>query len=151
LWRDTAREETALVGDVALQWTWHCRTLLRWSDETGRDVRIVGLRRDREATIASYLSWVGDKNHWKRHDGREFEHDPWDHAYPVYPSAESRSEAIGRYWDEVYEHLGTIRDDRLRVYDVSALNDADQVVRILQFVGVDDPTVEPGIHANPST
>jgi hypothetical protein len=134
---------------VALQWTWHLHDLFGLAEQHDVEIRVIGLRRDRAETIASYERWVGEStNHWQYHDGTRWDYHPWDHAYPCYEDAESRREAIGLYWDHVYEHLASVSDERLRVWDVDALNTEDGVRSMLQHAGVEDMNVTPGIQQN---
>lgn len=64
--------------------------------------RFVVLKRDRAATIESFMEKTADKsNHWaaKRWWQRGSR---WDHCLPTYPEPLDKRAAIGRYWDEYY-------------------------------------------------
>lgn len=153
LWRETrqdAAEGAPVQAEVGFYWTPQVPVLLRWADEAGRDVRVVGLKRDRQETIGSYLRWKQDGDHWRRRDRRQEGPDKWDHCYPSYDLAE-KAEAIGAFWDEVYESLGAIEDDRVRVFRTQKLNEEAGVEAILHHCGYDDPAVEVGIQVNAPT
>lgn len=147
LWRDTARADTPVAADVAFYWTPQVEAFLRWGEKAGREVRIVGLKRDREETIGSYQRWKQETDHWRHHGGRDSTHDQWDQCYPPL-EADSKAEAIGAFWDRVYDHLETVQDDRLDVFPTAALNRRKGVEAILEHCGYDDPVVETNIKIN---
>jgi hypothetical protein len=136
LWQDTGRAPAPVQAEVAFYWVPQVRAFLRWGDATERPVRVVGLRRGREATIASYLRWKQNGDHWRRRTAREEPPEEWDHCYPSYDETE-KAAAIGRFWDDVYGRLAEIRDERLRVFPTEALNDPEGVEAILRHCGYD--------------
>lgn len=155
LWRFPAQQaeeaftggETSLrlAGDVSLQWTPHVRHFLRWADNSGREVRIIGLRRDREEVVDSYLRWKPNADHWRPRGVHSEDFDEWDKCYPAFPEAETKAEGIGRFWDRTYEILDGIEDPRLKVFPTEALNSEEGVRAILEHVGVTDPKLEVGL------
>ncbi len=155
-----------LAGDVAFYYLPYVRTIL----DANPDVRFVCLRRDREATIRSYLDKtykrrpfgflervglrrVKDRNHWVEHDGTRWDKDPvWDRCYPKFGAADKR-EALGMYWDEYYgaaDRLAAELPDRFRVDPIEALNDREGQDEILEFVGVpaERRVLDIGVRAN---
>jgi hypothetical protein len=144
LWRDTAAQDAPVAAEVAFYWTPHVETLLQWADQDGRNVRVVGLKRDRQETIDSYLRWKQNGDHWRRRDLREEEPGEWDHCYPSF-ALEDKAEAIGAFWDEVYDRLADIEDERVQVFCTQSLNETDGVESILEHCGYDEPVVETGI------
>lgn len=156
LWRDTARKEGAqsearVRAEVALHWTPHIRTFLEWADRDGRPLRVVGLKRGREATIDSYMRWKPGADHWSYHGDRAYKPDDWDHCYPPEMEAESKREAIGLFWDRVYSTLESIEDERLKVFRTSDLNSEEGVRSILSHCGYEDPVLDVGIQIQAPT
>lgn len=150
LWEETANAEAPIQAEIGFYWTPQVPALLQWADEAGRDVRIVGLKRGRQATIDSYLRWKQDGDHWRRRDRRPEGPDKWNHCYPSY-DLDEKAEAIGAFWDEVYDRLEAIGDERVRVFRTQDLNGRAGVEAILGHCGYDDPAVEVGIQVNAPT
>lgn len=125
----------SLIGDVGFYYLSYFQHILRRFPTA----RFPVLKRDRQQTIASYLNKAGGRNHWMEHDGRRWHWDRWDHCYPKY-EARSIEEALGNYWDEYYERCGQLErqhPDKVRVFDISALNSEPGQREILDFVGID--------------
>jgi hypothetical protein len=96
------------------------------------------LKRDRKATIESYLRWTARRNHWTRHDGARWKLDKWDQCYPKYSEAD-KAEAIGRYWDEYYRRsaeLETAYPRSFRVFSTEALNAVAGQGALFDFLGI---------------
>lgn len=155
LWRDTLAgtpqgEGPTVRADVAFNWTPHVETFLRWADDAGRDVRVVGLKRDRSAVIDSYKRWKANTDHWRYHGGRTDTIDEWDGCYPPEMDADSKGEGIGFFWDRVYGILEPIEraDSRVRIFRTEDLNDESGVRSILEHCGYENPNVEVGIRIN---
>ncbi|MDQ7088143.1 MAG: hypothetical protein Q9Q13_09925 [Acidobacteriota bacterium] len=115
-------------------------------------VRFVGLRRDRAATVASYLHKAGPRNHWIRHDGRRWQADCWDDCYPKY-EAESLEQALEMYWDDYYrrfEHWRQQRPEAFRLFELDDLNQEAGQRAILDFVGIprDEQVLDVGLRLN---
>ncbi len=124
------------VGDVAFYYLPYVELMLDHHTET----RFIALRRDRAATVDSYLSKTEDRNHWMQHDGTQWRPDPmWDRCYPKY-DVDDIETAIGRYWDEYYTEVGRLSElypDSVRHWSTEALNEPDGVREILSFAGLD--------------
>ncbi|WP_201766200.1 hypothetical protein [Rhodopirellula baltica] len=102
------------------------------------------MKRDREETIRSFLEWIKrvhplPTDHWSETPSPGFFRDPiWSRIFPKY-KAESREEAIGRYWDEYYavaEELAAAHLDRFAIFDTRELNSEEGQERILRFCGL---------------
>lgn len=151
--------EVSLLGDIAYYYLNYVETLLAAVPEC----RFVCIRRDREATIASWLQksaiqrwpslWLADRlkalitrtpfhrayNYWQEHDGSEWRLDPvWDSCFPKFEAA-SREEAIGLYWDYYYleaDRLQRLLPAAFRVFGIEELSDPGGQERILSFIGI---------------
>lgn len=143
-----------LYGDVALYWLPQAERLLSEAHADSYDVRIVGLKRDKEETIDSYLRKTPDRNHWQLHDGIEYDHCRlgWDKCYPKFV-AESKREALSMYWSYYYGEIARLEDkypERIRCFPTDALNTERGQRAILNFVGCppQEDHLMPGIRKN---
>jgi len=145
LWQDTAEVEgPSFLADVAFNWVPHVQTFLGWADRDHREVRIVALKRDREEVVSSYLKWKRRSDHWRPYWEHDSGPDEWDHCYPSFP-ADTKGEAIGRFWDQCYDILDSIQDERLKIFRTEDLNSEEGVRSILEHCGYENPNVEVGI------
>lgn len=149
LWRDTKRNEHSVVAEIALYWTSQIGNFLRFADRDEREVRIVGLKRDREETIESYKKWRPEVDHWSFHGYRDTKPDDWDHCFPCYDT-DSKHEGIGFFWDEVYEtiHHWEKKDERVKCFCTKDLNSKGEVRAILEHCGFSSPNMKEKIHLN---
>ncbi|MBL4584177.1 MAG: hypothetical protein JKX83_06130 [Pseudomonadales bacterium] len=155
------QSNVALLGDIAYYY-------LRYVEEIiniNKNVRFVCIKRDRTETVNSWLKkssinrwfslriadWLKSiitrtpyhksKNFWQEHDGQTWKLDPvWDSTFPNF-EADSKEEAIGKYWDDYYEEatrLESIYPDYFRIFDISKMSNRDGQKEILSFVGIDE-------------
>ena len=126
--------EAKLVGDVASYYLPYVQQILAACPR----VRFVCLKRDREETVASFLTKTARKNHWMTHDGTQWKRTPWDTCFPKYP-ASSKAEALGLYWDDYYRRaaeLETSLPQGFRVFSIAELNTEEGQHAILEFLGI---------------
>ena len=126
--------DTALVGEVAFFLMPYVEDIIRVCG----NVRFLCLKRDRAATIKSYLN--RNKNcHWTTHDGHRGR---WYWCYPKFAFC-TTEEAIGLYWDMYYSFAeawqSRLSRDIFRIYDTESLNNPNDVSDMLKFVGVPNP------------
>jgi hypothetical protein len=134
-----------IKADISLWWLTFVDHIV---DKYKDDVRLLCLRRDREATIQSYIKKLNingpnGMNHMVEHDGTFWARNPWDVAYPKY-DAKTLPEALGMYWDDYYtrgEAFQKKYPDKFKVIDLPDLNDADKVLEILNFCNIPNPKV----------
>jgi len=139
--------DIALYGDVSLYWLPQVERLLLDPSvrEAADTIRIVALRRDRDATVKSYMRKTGGndgRNHWMVHNGTAYTpcHLGWDHCYPKF-RASTKREAIKMYWASYYgevDRLANRYPDQVRCFDLEALNTPEGQRSILRFVGLPD-------------
>ena len=139
-----------LVGDVAFYYLPYVRQILALKP----DARFICLKRDRQATVDSYVVKAEQRNHWVQHDGSRWKLDKWDHCYPKYAACDL-AEAIGRYWDDYYRRAAALESDfplALRIFSMESLNSAAGQHAIFDFLGLPEDTrrVILGVRANPS-
>ena len=149
-----------LIGDIAYYYLNYVDDLLR----VNPDIAFVCIRRDRAATVASWLKkstirrwrsrWLADRiaalitrtpfyteyNYWQEHDGSRWKKDPvWDSCFPKFAAA-TKEDAIGMYWDYYYleaDRLQRQYPDQFRVFDIGELSCTVGQQRILAFIGLD--------------
>jgi hypothetical protein len=138
-----------IAGDVCFSYLPHVPQLLKEPR-----VRVIALERDCDATVRSYEAKAKDRNHWQTHDGSRWRLDGrWDPCFPKFPSVLSREAAIRAYWEQYYavvRALVTNHPDRVRCFDLNALNDESGVAEILDHCDV-HPTrrrIVVGVHQN---
>jgi hypothetical protein len=150
-----------LAGDVNYAHLPRARAYL----DTGRDVKIVAMRRERAATIASYARWtepggaegsVKSRDHWRQHGGEEHQFDEWDLTFPKYDAAKTKLDGIAAYYDAYDAALrGLARDygaARVRVFESPALfDDANLQRELFAFLGLAGAAPVTGVHANAQT
>ena len=149
--------EEPVIGDVASFYLPYAEPIL----EAMENVKLVCLRRDREATIASFCRWLDrvhplPTNHWSVEPPPGYFHDPfYTRVFPKYDTA-TREEGIRLYWDEYYqraEELANRYPDRFRLFDMDvALNSEEGQRDLLSFCGfeVNEHVVIPNVRDNPS-
>jgi hypothetical protein len=129
-----AASELDLVGDIAFYYLPYVEHILALAP----DARFVCLKRDRKATVDSYLTWTDGRNHWMRHNGIKWRLDKWDRCYPKYPAAD-KAEAIGRYWDDYYRRADALESAYPHAFQVFAtewLNSAEGQHTLFDFLGL---------------
>ena len=154
-------ESVTTIGDVAFYYLSYASMLL----EMEADIRMPCIQRDRDGVVSSFaravripvppqkrlgaFGWlatqrsdVARRNHWVNHDGSRWRLDPkWDSLFPKFDASELE-EAIGKYWDfytAATARLTSAHPDKVRVFDIDALNSEQGQRAILEFCGVDEP------------
>lgn len=140
-----------LVGDISFYYLPYVEHILTIAPHA----RFICLKRDRQATIKSYMTWTGRRNHWMRHDGAQWKLDKWDRCYPKYPAAD-KAEAIGLYWDDYYrrsEALEAAHPEAFRVFTTNSLNSEAGQHAIFDFIGLSTAVrrVIPDVHQHKSS
>ncbi len=144
----------AVVGDTAFYYLPYVEWLAR---QYGAAAAFVCLRRERAATVQSFLEFTPGRNHWMAHDGSRWSLDEqWDDAFPTF-ECDSKRAAIERYWDEYYavaEGLAR-RIPRFRIFDVEDLDTNGGWAAVFEFLGrpgapVPPDTVFNSVRAAPS-
>jgi hypothetical protein len=164
----------ALIADIAFYYLSYVELIAAHNDR----VRFVCLKRDREATVESWLRkstvprWrskrLADRlaclitrepyymafNPWMEHDGRNWAIDPvWDKCFPKFPGP-TRREAIEQYYDFYYQEAELFRQkfsDRFLMLDTEKLTSQDLRHDLLRFCGVQrDVQVAIDVHVHRS-
>lgn len=142
-----------IYGDVAHWWLPRVEELI----STFPNVRVISLKRDKAATIKSFLKIKGGIgrgaiNHWADHDGSFWRKNIWDRCYPKY-EMNSLEDCLGAYWDDYYDTVGRLIDKYPKaVCEVATedLSQPDTQRHLLSFVGVDESQqkILAGLHKN---
>lgn len=142
---DQRPPDASLYGDVSLYWLPQVERLLLDPNRStlSERLRVVALRRDRDATVESYIRKTGGdhgRNHWMVHNGTAYTpcHLGWDHCYPKF-RANTKREAIEMYWAYYYgevDRLAARYPKQVRCFDLEALNTPEGQRAILRFVGL---------------
>jgi len=151
--------QVRLLGDIAFYYLSYVDRI----HAAHPDVRFLCLKRDRAATVNSWLTksslprWrskhIADRlgsmitrepfhearNFWMDHDGSKWALDPvWDKCFPKFPGP-TRREAIEQYWDYYYTEAARLAErlaDVFRIVPTNHLDDRDRQRDLLSFCGV---------------
>lgn len=152
--------KVSLIGDIAFYYLTYVQDMIAACAR----VRFVCLKRDREATIESWMKksslgrWRSKRfadrlaamitreryrearNFWMDHDGSRWQHDAvWDKVFPKFEGP-TRRDAIAQYWDFYYgeaERLAAAHPDVVRIVQTTDLSDRDVQCDVLNFCGID--------------
>jgi Sulfotransferase family len=162
-------EVVRAIGDVASYYLPYAPMLAEMPD-----VRLPVLRRDKAATIASFVEvmrirrgtirmaidgvatllrrrpYRRFRNHWVEHDGRRWRRSAkFDKCFPKF-QADTLEDALGQYWDLYYRTAGELAAGypaKVRIFDLDDLNTQSGQRAILEFCGLRRPVFHP-VHAN---
>ncbi len=164
-----------IMGDIAYYYLTYVDDILAINPE----VKFVCIKRDKQATVDSWMkksriprwrslrwadrikSWLtrtpyhDSWNFWQDHDGTEWAPNPvWDNTFPSF-EADSKREAIEKYWDwyyEVAEQTEKRHPDHFRIFDISHLSSREGQRAILAFCGLPEEQMRlsDGIHRHKS-
>jgi len=148
---DILRGHFKYVGDVSHWWLPYIDMLM----DHYNDVRIVVLKRDRKATIDSFLKIKGGGgkgaiNHWVEHDGRLWARNVWDECYPSYDTSDMK-EAIEHYWEDYYATVDNMMQrfpSSIRVFPTEQLSDPNTQADLLSFCGFATPCLKTDLCLN---
>lgn len=118
--------DTPIVGDVGFYYLPYAGIILNMFE----DSKFIIMKRDREATVHSYMAWTKGRNHWQKmtKPGAWRADSTWDPAYPKY-HAKHKRDALRKYWDDYYKKVDLLvskRPESFMCLDISCLNsDAD--------------------------
>lgn len=141
------------IGDVSHWWLPYIDALMK----SNEDVRVVVLKRDRKATVDSFLKIKGgiEKgaiNHWMDHDGSFWAKNIWDECYPSYKTSNIK-EAIESYWDDYYKTVDNLihrYPSSIRLFSTEELSKSDTQVDLLTFCGFKSPKLKTDLYLNKS-
>ena len=102
------------------------------------NVKVIGLERNKEAVINSYLNKTKGRNHWYKHNGEQWEKDDkWDPCYPKYNEKDKRK-ALNLYWEDYKKTSNTLMNEfpeNVRVWAIEEFNTENGKNEILDFIG----------------
>ena len=136
------------VGDIAFYYL----PYVPFIQEIILDVKFICMRRDRDATIKSYINWVGRLNFcpWINHDGTQWNFNHWDQCYPKY-NVRTMEEAVALYYDEYYhtaEEFEKKYPRQFKIFWIDDLNTKEGQKKIFEFLNIQNPIFQVGIKTN---
>ena len=148
---DLLKSNFKFVGDVSHWWLPYIDSLM----ENHKNARVVVLKRDRKATVDSFLKIKGGTgkgaiNHWIDHDGKFWARNIWDECYPSYKTSDMK-EAVEHYWDDYYTTVDSLMQrfpDSVRIFSTEQLSDADTQAELLSFCGFTNPCLKTDLYLN---
>jgi hypothetical protein len=122
------------VGDVSLYSLPYWRKILEYNPES----KFIIIKRDKSATIESYIKKTEGQNPFMKHDGTKWRHYEWDRCYPKM-NCKSKEEAISLYYDYYYDLCLKIPEDSAFWISTNDLNNENRCLEMLEFCGFDAP------------
>ncbi len=137
-----------ITGDIAFYYLPYV-PLIR---EAIPEVKFICMKREKEATVNSYIKWVGRLNFcpWINHDGRHWNFNHWDQCYPKY-NVPTIEEAVSLYYDEYYsiaEKYEQKYPSQFKIFGIEALNTEAGQQKIFDFLEINSPIFRVGIKSN---
>jgi hypothetical protein len=171
--RLSSLDRVEVIGDIALYYLPYVDRLALHD----LDIRMPCLRRDREATVRSYMKklevrdrrrrWNSGvfrnlldssseklyRNHLVEHEGDRWVRDrKWDKCYPTF-DATGLEDALRQYWDHYYETAAKLEatyPSSFKVFEMEELNTEEGQKSILRFLGYEDSLALGSFHMNES-
>lgn len=102
------------------------------------NVKIIGLVRDKESVVNSYLNKTEGRNHWYNHNGKDWRKDEkWDQCYPKYNES-NKKKALELYWEEYNKTTKTLQLEfpkQIKMWTIGEFNTENGKNEILDFIG----------------
>lgn len=124
--------EATVVGDVSMAWLHYVPYLLHDIAPEVKDLKIIGMVRDKRAFMSSWVKWVQGRNQFNTREG-------FGKHLPNYDG--SLEHCLSQYWDYYLDMIAILRKaypDEVFWMDTPALNDADDIARLLEFCGYEE-------------
>ncbi len=145
-WASELTKQKRLVGDVAFYYLNYIEYLLSLNSH----IKFICLQRERAGTVASYMKYTINRNHWMPHDGTLWNKCVWDNCHPKYECS-GKEKALERYWDDYYLTANELQrkyPDSFRIFQTSTLNTETGQRDILSFIGIEKQRLSVGIQFN---
>ncbi len=120
-----------LVGDVNLCLTHHARAILEHAASVGDEVRVFGLKRDRDELIASIVAGAAGRSPIGLHG--------WRRALPDYDAEADPEVMAAAVVDGMWAEMDALAEDfpeSYRAFDIADLNDQAGVDEFFDWCGV---------------
>ncbi len=102
------------------------------------NVKIIGLVRDKEDVVNSYLNKTKGRNHWYNHNGKDWKKDnKWDPCYPKYNESDKKK-ALELYWEEYDKSTKNLQKEfpkQVKMWTIGEFNTENGKTEILDFIG----------------
>lgn len=145
-WNSILHYNGEYVGDVSMFWLPYLERLFLKSE----DLKVICLQREKQGVVKSYMKKTEGRNHWIEHDGKYWDICPWDKSYPNF-KVKDKEEALNLYWDYYYhlvEELIKKFPDRIKVFQMTDLNNKQKIEKLLSFAGFKDKNIITNIKKN---
>ncbi len=139
------------VADVSHWWLPYIDFLV----EKNNDIRIVVMKRNRKATVDSFLKIKGGGgrgsiNHWIKHDGSFWSENIWDECYPKYKVSKMKK-SLEHYWDDYYKKAYQLMKrypESIKIFSTDELSNPDVQKDMLLFCGYEEPVIITDLYLN---
>tara|TARA_B110000003_G_scaffold107739_1_gene110249 strand:- start:1688 stop:2368 length:681 start_codon:yes stop_codon:yes gene_type:complete len=136
-WLDYLHEyniQNSFIGDTGMYYLPYISKII----EKYPNVKIIGLTRLKEEVVNSYLNKTKGRNHWYKHNGKDWKIDKkWDLCFPKY-NEPNKKRSIELYWEEYKletEKLELIFPSNVKIWTIEEFNTISGKNKILDFIG----------------
>ncbi len=129
-----SNEERMFVGDTGMYYLPYIELIIK----RYTNVKVIGLVRNKESVVNSYLNKTEGRNHWYNHDGKYWEKDSqWDPYYPKY-NEKDKKKALELYWEEYNKTTKSLQQEypnNIKMWSIEKFNTEEGKNKILDFIG----------------
>jgi hypothetical protein len=136
-WLDYLHEynhQNSFIGDTGMYYLPYISKII----DKYPDVKVIGLTRAKEEVVNSYLNKTEGRNHWNKHNGKDWETDAkWDPCYPKYNESDKRK-ALELYWEEYDRTTKNLQQqfpNHIKMWTIGEFNNKIGKNEILNFIG----------------
>lgn len=138
-WLDYLSEyntENRFYGDTGMYYLPYVKQIIN----KYQNVKIIGLVRNKESVVNSYINKTEGRNHWYNHQGIGWKKDNlWDPCYPKYLEKNKRK-ALELYWEEYNTSTLQLQKEypsNVKIWKIEEFNTRDGKNNILDFIEYD--------------
>ena len=129
-------DEAMFVGDTGMYFLPYIEMIINKYN----NVKVIGLERDKDEVVESFIKKTEGRNHWYDHGGKDWKVDKkWDHCFPKYQIKEKRK-AIEKYYDEYISKTNYLKikyPDNVKIWNLLDFNKSKTKNEILDFISYD--------------
>ena len=129
-------DEAMFVGDTGMYFLPYIEMIINKYN----NVKVIGLERDKDEVVESFIKKTEGRNHWYNHGGKDWKVDKkWDPCFPKYQIKEKRK-AIEKYYDEYISKTNYLKikyPDNVKIWNLLDFNKSKTKNEILDFITYD--------------
>ena len=126
-------QKTEYIGDTGMYYLPYIDAIIN----RYKDVKVIGLVRNKKEVVDSFLKKTKGRNHWYNHDGKKWQKDyRWDECFPKYDIKDKRK-AIEEYYDSYIRTTNELEKkypNKIKIWDIKDFNNTSTKNEILDFI-----------------